>query len=145
MQALCRFVALGILLCLAAVEARCQGHASIAPSAPPGATVPFSRIPRVVRAPKLDDFLESREREAELVVTDFRQNVPGDGEPASETTTAYLSYDQKNLYVIFHCKDSSGDVRAHLSKREDLEQDDGVGLFLDTFYDKHRAYYYFSN
>src|SRR5579859_268158 len=111
----------------------------------PAQTIELSRIPRVARPPKLEDFLAGRAREAELKVTDFRQNIPGDGDPASEQTTAYLSYDQKNLYVVFECKDASGMVRAHLSKREDLDQDDGVGVFLDTFHDKHRAYYYFSN
>src|SRR5215470_20353205 len=111
----------------------------------PAKTIPLSTIPRVTRAPKLEDFLDGRAREAELAVKDFRQNIPGDGDPASESTTAYLSYDQRNLYVVFECKDSSGAVRAHLSKREDLDQDDGVGVFLDTFHDKHRAYYFFSN
>jgi len=131
-----------LLFCVAVTVVRAQRHAD--PQLP-SATIPLSKIPRVTRAPKIEDFLESRPREAELAVKDFRQNIPGDGDLASETTTAYLSYDQKNLYVIFECKDASGAVRAHLSKREDLDQDDGVGVFLDTFHDKHRAYYYFSN
>jgi hypothetical protein len=107
--------------------------------------IPLSKIPLVHRAPKLEDFVEDRPREAELAVTDFRQNSPGDGIPATETTTAYLSYDNKNLYVAFVCKDEEGSVRAHLSKREDLDQDDGVGVLLDTFRDFHRAYYFFAN
>ena len=143
MGALTRSFSLGMLFfCVAATAAFAQRHAD--PQLP-SATIPLSKIPRVARAPKIEDFLESRPREAELTVNDFRQNIPGDGDPASESTTAYLSYDQKNLYVIFACKDASGAVRAHLSKREDLDQDDGVGVFLDTFHDKHRAYYYFSN
>jgi hypothetical protein len=143
MGALNRFFTLGIvLLCAAMPAAFAQSHAN---PPLPDATIPLSKIPRVTRPPKIEDFLESRPREAEFTVTDFRQNVPGDGDPASESTTAYLSYDQKNLYVVFDCKDASGNVRAHLSKREDLDQDDGVGVFLDTFHDKHRAYYYFSN
>jgi hypothetical protein len=99
----------------------------------------------VHRAPKLEDFLENHEREAELTVTDFRQNTPGDGTPATESTTAYLSYDGKNLYVAFVCKDEAGEVRAHLSKREASDQDDGVGVLLDTFRDFHRAYFFYSN
>jgi hypothetical protein len=99
----------------------------------------------VHRAPKLEDFLEDHPREAELTVTDFRQNIPGDGTPATESTTAYLSYDDKNLYVAFACHDEPGEVRAHLSKRESSDQDDGVGVLLDTFRDFHRAYYFFSN
>ncbi|RPI18990.1 MAG: hypothetical protein EHM65_01770, partial [Acidobacteriales bacterium] len=59
------------------------------------------RIPRVSRPPKLADFLNGTPREAELVVTDFRQYSPGDGEPATQPTTAYLSYDDENLYVAY--------------------------------------------
>src|SRR6266403_2217964 len=109
------------------------------------AKIPLSRIPRVHRAPKLEDFLENQPREAELTVTDFRQNSPGDGAPATEPTTAYLSHDDKNLYVVFVCQDESGAVRAHLSRREGSDQDDGVGVLLDTFRDFHRAYFFFSN
>src|SRR6266403_6037137 len=109
------------------------------------AKIPLSRIPRVHRATKLEDFLGNQPREAELTVTDFRQNYPGDGTPATEPTTAYLSYDAKNLYVVFVCQDESGAVRAHLSRREGSDQDDGVGVLLDTFQDFHRAYFFFSN
>jgi hypothetical protein len=143
MGALNRFLSLGIVLLCAAIPAAFAQTNANPPL--PGATIPLSKIPRVTHAPRIEDFLEGRAREAEFTVTDFRQHIPGDGDPASESTTAYLSYDQKNLYVVFDCKDASGNVRAHLSKREDLDQDDGVGVFLDTFHDKHRAYYYFSN
>jgi len=55
------------------------------------------RIPKVARAPKLEDFLNDTPREAETKVTDFRQIDPGDGDPVSQPTTAYLSYDSNNL------------------------------------------------
>src|SRR5258708_30338590 len=143
MGALVRSFCLGIFwLCACVAVAFARGRAE---RTLPAQAIPLARIPRVMRPPKLTDFIDGHAREAELTVTDFRQNIPGDGDPASEHTTAYLSYDQKNLYVVFECKDASGAVRAHLSKREDLDQDDGVGVFLDTFHDKHRAYYYFSN
>jgi hypothetical protein len=102
-------------------------------------------IPRVTRTPKIEDFLESRARQAELAVTDFRQNQPGDGTPATEPTTAYLSYDTKNLYLVFVCWEVREELRAHLSRREDTDQDDTVAVFLDTFRDAHRAYYFSSN
>src|SRR2546429_583423 len=78
-------------------------------------------------------------------VTDFRQNTPGDGTPAPESPTAYLSYDDKQFYAAFVCHDEAGEVRAHLSKREASDQDDGVGILLDTFRDFHRAYFFYSN
>ncbi|PYU71456.1 MAG: hypothetical protein DMG49_09355 [Acidobacteria bacterium] len=62
------------------------------------------------------------------------------------STTAYLSYDDKNLYTVFVCHDEAGQVRAHLSKGEASDQDDdGVGVLLDTFRDFNRAYFFYSN
>src|SRR5882672_11794562 len=101
---------LGILLvCVAATRVSAQ-----VPAAPPPneAKIPLSKIPRVHHAPRLEDFLENRPREAELTVTDFRQNSPGDGTPATKSTTTYLSYDDKNLYAVFVCREEAGQVRA---------------------------------
>jgi hypothetical protein len=134
---------LGIII-VCAPGTRVSAQATVAP--PPGAAkIPLSKIPRVHRAPQLEDFLEHHPREAELTVTDFRQNTPGDGAPATESTAAYLSYDDKNFYAVFVCHDEAGEVRAHLSKREASDQDDGVGILLDTFRDFHRAYFFYSN
>jgi hypothetical protein len=132
---------LGIIIVCAAVT-RVSAQATAPPDA---AKIPLSKIPRVHRAPQLEDFLENHPREAELRVADFRQNTPGDGTPATESTTAYLSYDDKNFYAVFVCHDEAGEVRAHLSKREASDQDDGVGILLDTFRDFHRAYFFYSN
>ena len=107
--------------------------------------LPVLRIPRVKRPPRLEDFLNGTAREDEAIVTSFRQRDPGDGVPVSEPTTAYLSYDDKNLYVIFVCKDEPRQVRARMAKREDAFSDDMVGILLDTFHDRRRAYYFLSN
>jgi len=143
MGPLTRIPVLGfVYLLLAAAQVSAQNP----PTPPPeAAKIPLSKIPRVHRAPKLEDFLENKPREAELTVNDFRQYIPGDGTPATEPTTAYLSYDDKNLYVAMVCHDEPGQVRAHLAKREESDQDDGVGVLLDTFRDFHRAYYFYSN
>jgi len=100
------------------------------------------RIPRVSRAPVLDDFVNGVEREAELVVTDFRQYRPGDGEPATQETTAYLSYDDKNLYAAFICKDDPKLIRARLSKHDQIMSDDRTMVNLDTFHDRRRMYFF---
>ena len=46
---------------------------------------------------------------------------------------------------MFVCKDQPGKVRAHLSKRESSSGDDLVGVLLDTFHDRRRAYEFFVN
>jgi hypothetical protein len=73
-------------------------------------------------------------------VTGFVQRDPHDGEKVSEETEAYLGYDQKNLYLVFVCFDDPKKVRARLSRREDIYDDDQVEVMLDTFHDRRRAY-----
>ena len=73
-------------------------------------------------------------------VTGFTQRNPYDGQAASEPTEAYLGYDQKNLYAVFVCFDDPGKVRARMSNREDIYDDDQVEIMLDTFHDRRRAY-----
>ena len=73
-------------------------------------------------------------------VTGFTQRTPHDGESVSEPTEAYLGYDQKNLYVVFVCFDDPRRVRARMSAREDIYDDDQVEAILDTFHDRRRAY-----
>jgi hypothetical protein len=101
-------------------------------------------IPRLERAPALDDFLSMQPRGeialAMAKVTGFRQRNPHDGEAVSEPTEAYLGYDRKNLYAVFVCFDDPGQVRARMSRREDIFDDDEVEIMLDTFHDRRRAY-----
>ncbi|HEY1676656.1 MAG TPA: DUF5916 domain-containing protein [Candidatus Sulfotelmatobacter sp.] len=105
---------------------------------------PSITIPRLPRGPSLDDFLSMRpegEIASQMVkVTGFKQRTPHDGEPVSEPTEAYLGYDQKNLYVAFICFDDPGKVRARMSRREDIYDDDQVEIMLDTFHDRRRAF-----
>jgi len=105
---------------------------------------PALTIPRLDRPPALDDFLDMQPR-GEIAlqmakVTGFTQRNPHDGESVSEPTYAYLGYDQKNLYAVFVCFDNPKEVRARLSRREDVYDDDEVEIMLDTFHDRRRAY-----
>jgi hypothetical protein len=103
------------------------------------------RITRVTRAPKLDDFLSNTPREAEVKITDFRQIDPGDGDPVSQPTTAYLSYDSDNLYAAFVCVDDPKQIRSQITRRDLLFTNDRVSLSLDTFHDHRRNYWFEAN
>ncbi len=102
-------------------------------------------IPRVGRAPRLEDYLDPGSGANGARVSGFRQREPGDGVPVSQETTAYLSYDSENLYVVFVCQEEPGKLRARLSRRDDIFGDDRVGVFLDTFQDRQRAYAFVTN
>ena len=118
---------------------------SVAPQAASAKPDPPSlTIPRLQHAPALEDFLTMKpegEIAAQMVkVTGFTQRNPHDGEAVSEPTDAYLGYDHKNLYVVFVCFDDPKKVRARMSVREDIYDDDQVEIILDTFHDRRRAY-----
>lgn len=103
------------------------------------------RIPRVSTAPKIDEFLNMEVppnwRDKLAKVDRFTQRIPSDGSPVSQRTEAYLGYDDKNLYAIFICFDSEPQkLRARLSRREDIFDDDTVEIILDTFHDHRHAY-----
>jgi hypothetical protein len=103
-------------------------------------------IPRVSTPPQLADYLDGLARPDEVAVTTFVQREPGDGTPASQQTEAYLSYDDTHLYVIFVARDSEpGRVRASLTRREGFSNNDYVGIMLDTFLDRRRAYLFIVN
>ncbi|HZU33374.1 MAG TPA: DUF5916 domain-containing protein [Candidatus Angelobacter sp.] len=106
---------------------------------------PSIQVPHVDHAPQLEDFINGKPRQAELRITDFRQREPRDGAPASQPTEAFISYDDRNLYVAFVCKANPRTIRAHMVKREDIAGDDSVSVSLDTFHDGQRAYEFFAN
>ncbi len=104
--------------------------------------VPHIVIPHVSRAPVLSDFATGKAREAELAISEFTQMDPADGKPATHATTAYLSFDEHNLYVGWVCKDDPAKVRARIAKRKMISSDDRVSINIDTFHDRKHAYWF---
>ena len=134
----------------ATIEAATPGQQIPAPphaqdKAPPSQLAPPEIvIPRLVRGPTIDEFLNMK-AEGEIArrmtrVSGFVQRDPHDGAPVTEKTEAYLGYDSKNLYVVFVCFDQPGKVRGRKVRREDIGDDDSVEVMLDTFHDRRRAY-----
>ena len=114
--------------------------------APPAAThVKRLEIPRISSKPLISEFLEGHSRADMKQFDDFRQRNPGDGIPVSRPTKAWIAYDDQNIYAVFVCQSPSGRTRARFSKREDILNDDMVGLFLDTWLDRQRSYEFFVN
>jgi hypothetical protein len=113
---------------------------------------PLIHVPRVARPPAIEDFL-SRELDGGFggtltKATDFVQRDNHDGEPATRRTDAYLGYDDEHLYVVFVAHDDPALVRGNLARRDEAYvdgNDDQVALFLDTFNDRRRAYYFSVN
>ena len=66
---------------------------------------------------------------------------PGDNTPATERTEVRALYDDENLYFGFRCFDSKPEeIRANLSERDRIFQDDYVIILIDTYGDDQKAY-----
>jgi hypothetical protein len=134
---------LAVCLLGAAVPAAAQ-TAQTAPA--PAQARPSVVIPRAATPPALADYLDGTPRPDEAAITTFVQREPGDGVPASQPTEAYVSYDADHLYVIFvaHESDPSA-IRASMTRREGIGNDDFVGVMLDPFLEGRRAYLFIVN
>ncbi|MDH5405477.1 MAG: carbohydrate binding family 9 domain-containing protein [Candidatus Aminicenantes bacterium] len=105
------------------------------------------KIPRLTSPPKIDGILENPVWEQEaLKIEEFLQFAPKEKGTPSEKTVAYLGYDQKNLYIAIRCYDSEPQkIRASITNRDNLYDDDWVVIFLDTFNERRRAFEFFIN
>ena len=104
-------------------------------------------VPKLSQSPKIDGVLDNPlwEQEA-LKIENFLQLAPKEkGEP-TEKTIAYIGYDQKNLYIAFCCYESDPKkIRATITNRDNIIDDDWIVVFLDTFNEKRRAFSFIIN
>jgi len=138
----------GSPLCVLKMSAQRKGPSQPAPNLK--AEISSLTIPRLSSGPKLEDF-EGMEPATELArkmlkIDRFIQQEPRDGEPVSQPTEAYLGYTSKNFYAIFLCFDKEPKkIRARMLRRELIDDDDQIGVWLDTFHDQRHAYYFYVN
>jgi hypothetical protein len=102
------------------------------------------RIPavRVTDALKIDGLLDESAWSLAQPATDFLQEQPHEGEPASEKTEVRVLFDDKNLYIGIHAFDSDP---AQINARElvrdaSFSNDDKIEILLDTYHDRRNAF-----
>jgi hypothetical protein len=79
-------------------------------------------------------------------ITDFVQQEPQAGAPVSESTTAWVFYDNENFYVSCRCLMADPrQIVANDMRRDstNLRQNDNFGVFLDTFHDRRNGYLFY--
>src|SRR5262252_8846076 len=108
-------------------------------SLPPEKSAPV-HMPRFEKPPVIDGKLDDEVWKNAAVLGDFIQVQPGDNIAPSKRTEVLLGYDAKFLYIAFHCYDEPDKVRATIAKRDNIFNDDYVGILFDTFNDKRKAY-----
>ena len=114
------------------------------PALPPEKAQPV-KLALFAKPPVIDGKLDDDAWKSAAVFKDFYQWRPSDSSPASARTEVMAGYDSRFIYFAFHAYDDPANVRANVAKRDNIFDDDVVGLLLDTFNDKRRAYELFFN
>ena len=82
-------------------------------------------------------------------VSDFVQQLPDEGAPATERTDAWVMFDDENFYVSGRCWDSAppGEWAATDMQRDsrNMLNNDLFGFLIDTFYDRRNALLFYAN
>ena len=111
------------------------------PSVVEGPGAPSFAIPRFDETVVIDGRLDEAVWTRATRLTGFSEYRPVDGQRASERTDVLVWYSPGALYFGIIAHDSSpGSVRATVADRDNLDRDDTVRIFLDTFNDRRRAF-----
>jgi hypothetical protein len=111
---------------------------------PPEKSKPVT-VPKFEKAPVIDGRLDDEIWQKAVVLKDFYQIQPGDNTPASKPTQVLIGYDPKFLYIAFRVTDEPDKIRSTVAKRDNIFNDDYVGVMLDTFNDQRKAFEVFFN
>ena len=97
---------------------------------------------------RLDGRLDERVYQTIAPVTDFIQQEPNEGTPATEQTEVWVLFDSETIYVAARCWDSQPDQTVANEMRRDsygMYGNDTFSLMLDTFYDRRNGFNFMTN
>jgi len=89
---------------------------------------------------KIDGIINEDVWSNSLLLSNFTSYLPVDGRPADDNTDIRIWYSTKSLYIAIKAYEVHGEVRSTLADRDNLENDDYILLFLDTYDDQRSAF-----
>jgi hypothetical protein len=156
-----------------AVEAGQTAPLSLFPAAPAGALdLPFAfdgpsppvppevitrdaegrvtiRAVRLTAPLRIDGKLDEPVYTSVRSMSDFIQQDPQNGQPATEKTDVWLFFDRDRVYVSFRCWESQPERLVASEMRRDnntvFTGNDNIGFVLDTFYDRRNSAFFTIN
>ncbi len=112
----------------------------------PGRGAPTVAVPRVATPITLDAVLDEAAWAGAVRLTGFSQYQPVDQRPAVEATEVRVVYTAQAIYFgIVATSAAPGSVRATRARRDQISNDDRVTVYLDTFNDRRRAFFFGAN
>jgi hypothetical protein len=126
---------------LAAIVLALQASTPMAPDAAPSVT-----LPRLEATVTLDGRLDEPVWTQAAVLDRFHQYQPVDSRPAEETTRVLVWYAPDAIYFGIIAQDRTpGAIHATTADRDNLDAEDRVTIYLDTFNDRRRAFFFTVN
>lgn len=113
--------------------------------APPSGTRPMLTIHRASGPIEIDGRFDEAAWADAARSDAFTEARPNEGVAPPVRTEVRLAYDDRHLYVAFTAYASPGDVRATLRNRDQIWDDDNVGILLDPFGTGERGYWMVAN
>jgi hypothetical protein len=109
----------------------------------PGRGAPAVTLPRIERAAIVDGRLDEEAWAGAARLTEFSQYEPVDSRAAEEQTEVRVWYAPDAIWfgIIAYDRDPAS-IRASNADRDDIGTDDNVRIYLDTFDDRRRAYFF---
>ncbi len=108
---------------------------------------PAVRAVRTAEPPRIDGNLDDAVWRQATRITEFVQQSPLEGEPATEDTEVYVAYDDTHLYFGLYAHYAQPSMMR--ANRVDRDQaffgDDLISVYFDTFLDQQRAYVFSVN
>ncbi len=103
-------------------------------------------IPRLAAEVTIDGRLDEPAWREATVLTGFHQYQPVDSRPAEERTEVLVWYAPNAIHFGIIASDRvPGSIRATVADRDNLDADDRVTIYLDTFNDRRRAFFFTVN
>ena len=107
------------------------------------------RAIRLLAGIRVDGQLDEPVYDTVPPVSDFIQQLPDEGAPATERTEAWVMFDDENFYVAGRCWDSAppNEWTATEMRRDSFNMlnNDLFGFLIDTFYDRRNALLFYAN
>jgi hypothetical protein len=107
------------------------------------------RAVRVTTPLRIDGALDEALYTSVPPISDFIQQEPREGEPASEKTEMWVAFDDRNVYVAFRCWETEPDRLVANEMRRDgpnmWQGNDIVAVSFDTFYDRRNSFNFVMN
>jgi Domain of unknown function (DUF5916) len=105
-------------------------------------SVPTAQAVAVARPPKLDGTLDDPLWQSAVPITEFRQQEPLEGRPATEKTEVRILYRRRAVYFGIHCFDSDPSRIIASELRRDVSQDldDHFEILIDSNHDRRGGY-----